>query len=356
MTYAIVFVTALLLSLALTPIVRRLAFRLGTVHYPKAISIDTHVNPVPYLGGLPIYLGFIAVATVALALRDEIADAWPILVASTIVAAGGFIDDARPLSVAGKFIAQIVATIFILIAGRDLLQILPIFGNEMLDTAVAFLLLVGLMNAVNFLDIMDGLAGGVSAIAALGFAGVFLLYFDPIPLIMALALAGSTLGFLYYNFNPARIFMGDTGSQFLGFILALFPPMLLKANVGQMHQRVLLVAALVILGIPLFEMTYTSTIRVLTGKRPWKGSKDHFALRAFAMGYGVRKIVLITYAVGIVLALLGALLATQSLFFSIVVVALLLLCALAVAVWLSRVHVPKPLPGSQNPVRPGHEH
>ncbi len=349
--YAIAFALTLLLSLALTPLARKLAFRLNTVHYPKAISIDTHVNPIPYLGGLPIFTAFIASTTLIYGYLGDLVMVIPALIAMTIVAIGGFIDDAHPLSVLGKFIAQIVATTFILVTGQDFLQILPIFGSTVPDTILAFIFLVGLMNAINFLDIMDGLAAGVVAIASLGFAGVAILQNQPIVAVMALALAGSTIGFLYYNFNPARIFMGDTGSQFIGFTLALFPPMLLKQNTAGSNQ-VLLVASLIILTIPLFEMTYTSTIRILTGKRPWKGSKDHFALRAFAMGYSVRKIVLTTYAIGIVVGIAGIIVSNLSIGFAIGVAIVVLACSLVVARWLSRVHVPKPAAGSQNPVKP----
>ncbi|MCO5205660.1 MAG: hypothetical protein M9928_11550, partial [Anaerolineae bacterium] len=133
--------------------------------------------------------------------------------------------------------------------------------------------------------------------------------------------------------------------------LALFPPMLLKQNTAGSNQ-VLLVASLIILTIPLFEMTYTSTIRILTGKRPWKGSKDHFALRAFAMGYSVRKIVLTTYAIGIVVGIAGIVVSKLSIGFAIGVAIVVLACSLVVARWLSRVHVPKPAAGSQNPVKP----
>lgn len=350
-SYVAAFASTLLLSLVLTPVARRLAFRLNTVHYPKAISIDTHVNPIPYLGGLPIFAAFTITCIVIYGLSGELMMIMPALIATTIVAVGGFIDDARPLSVLGKFIAQIVATIFILVAGQDFLQILPIFGNTVLDTIIAFIFLVGLMNAINFLDIMDGLAAGVVAIASLGFAGVAILQNQPIVAVMALALAGSTIGFLYYNFNPARIFMGDTGSQFIGFTLALFPPMLLKQSASGSNQLVLLVS-LIILTIPLFEMTYTSTIRILTGKRPWRGSKDHFALRAFAMGYSVRKIVLTTYAIGVVVSVAGIIVSNFSITLALVVVFVILVCSLLLARWLSRVHVPKPAAGSQNPVKP----
>lgn len=345
-TYLIAAVLAFVVSILLTPVARRLAFRLGSVHYPKSISIETHVEPIPYLGGLPIFLAFNLVCTIFFVLSGDFQLVLPLLTAATIVAIGGIIDDARPLSVLGKFIAQVLATIFILMTGSALLRIPAFTGVEVLDTVVAFILIVGVMNAINFLDIMDGLAGGVAMMAALAFVILGVLQGNLMLAVMAASLLGAAAGFLVFNFNPARIFMGDTGSQFLGFILALFPPMmLLQAPTGTRLQVV--VVTLIALGVPIFEMTFTTTIRSLTGKKPWKGSKDHFALRMFAMGYTVRQIVLATYAVGLVLAIIAALLFNASWSAVVWTVVGLVVVALGISLWLSRVHVPKPNAAAQ---------
>jgi UDP-GlcNAc:undecaprenyl-phosphate GlcNAc-1-phosphate transferase len=343
-SYVTAFITSLTLSLVLTPFIRHVAFRLGSVHYPKAISIDTHVNPIPYLGGVPIFFSFFVCALFLSVATDF--PLMPVLVAATIVVLGGLIDDARTLSVAGKFVAQIVATCLILLAGSEVINIPPLFNNSAVDTFIAFIWIVGLMNAVNFLDIMDGLAGGIAAISAIGFAGMAVLQGQPVIAILAIAVAGGAVGFLVFNFNPARIFMGDTGSQFLGFMLALFPLMLLRTGEGMGYRRSLLVS-LVVLGVPIFEMVYTCSIRALTGKAPWRGSKDHFALRAFAMGHPVRRIVLTTYAVCAMLVTIGLLLLNArpaGIFFA---VSIILSFAGIVSVWLSHVPVAKPITFSQ---------
>lgn len=359
------FMAALAQSLLLTPVMRRVALRLGCVHYPRPISIDTHVDPIPYLGGVSIFVAF---ATSSALFVSGVFPVIPIILAATWLVLAGLLDDSRALrvprkligqigaiiiaglidenkalSVPAKLIGQVGATIIVLMAGSGVLEIPHVFDNRVVDYIMAFIWIVGLINAVNFLDIMDGLAGGVAAIAALGFFSVALLQDRSSLAIMAAVLAGGITGFLVFNFNPARIFMGDTGSQFLGFILALFPLMLLREpGRGGSDERIIL-ASMVMLGVPLFEMVYTTTIRVLTGKLPWKGSKDHFALRLFAMGYSIRHIVLTTYAVGVTLSLIGILQLYADFLWVFFTLFVILASAGLVGVWLSRARVPKPM-------------
>ncbi len=335
------FIVALSQSLLLTPVMCRVALRLGCVHYPRPISIDTHVDPIPYLGGVAIFVAF---ATTSTLFVSEVFPITPIILAATCLVLAGVMDDNKALNTPAKLIGQTGATIIVLVAGSGLLEVPHIFDNPIVNYTIAFLWMVGLINAINFLDIMDGLAGGVAAIAALGFAGVALWQDQPYLAIMATALAGGATGFLVFNFVPARIFMGDAGSQFLGFILALFPLMLLKEPGRVGSDRRIVLASMVILGIPLFEMVYTTTIRVLTGKLPWKGSKDHVVLRAFAMGYSIRRIVLTTYIVGATLSLVGIFQLWANFLWIFATLLVILASAGLVSVWLSRVHVPKPMP------------
>ncbi|MEW5988717.1 MAG: MraY family glycosyltransferase [Chloroflexota bacterium] len=342
--YVLALVLAFVLSVLLTPVARRLAFRLGSVHYPKAISIDTHVNPIPYLGGLPI---LVAALVTSLVLAPGPFTWWPVLVGAIVVAGGALIDDAKALSVGGKLISQFVAAVFLLVVGRQIIGIPSVFNYGIIDVTITFIWLVGMMNAVNFLDIMDGLAGGVSTMAAIGFAGIALLLGNEVVAIMALAVAGGSIGFLIFNFNPAKIFMGDTGSQFLGLMLAVFPLMLLKgvtAVTGReiiiTNQRVVFLT-LIVLAIPLFEMTFTSTIRAINGKAPWMGSKDHFPLRCFARGYSVRQIVVTVYGVGATLALLSIGLTLSQPAWVYLTLAALVVAAGFFSLWLTRMQLPK---------------
>ncbi|MDH4135617.1 MAG: undecaprenyl/decaprenyl-phosphate alpha-N-acetylglucosaminyl 1-phosphate transferase [Anaerolineae bacterium] len=341
----IAFTVALAQSLLLTPVMRRVALRLGCVHYPRPISIDTHVDPIPYLGGVSIFVAF---ATSSTLFASEVFPITPIILAATLLVLAGLVDDNKALNTPAKLIGQIGATIIVLVGGSGVLEVPHIFDNYVVNYTIAFLWIVGLINAINFLDIMDGLAGGVAAIATLGFVGVALWQDQPSLAIMATALAGGATGFLVFNFNPARIFMGDTGSQFLGFILALFPLMLLKEPGRVGGDKRIILASMVMLGVPLFEMVYTCTIRVLTGKLPWHGSKDHFALRSFAMGYSIRRIVLTTYAVGATLSLIGILQLYADSLWIFLTLFVIVASAGLVSVWLSRVQVPKPMSLSQD--------
>jgi UDP-GlcNAc:undecaprenyl-phosphate GlcNAc-1-phosphate transferase len=209
----------------------------------------------------------------------------------------------------------------------------------MINQIIAVLWIIGIINAINFLDIMDGLAAGTSAIAAFAFFGMAIIHKQGLSYTsLAVALSGAALGFLFFNFNPASIFMGDTGSQFLGLLLGVFALTIPSRSLSLEA----IAPALIVLGIPLFEITFTSTIRTLKGKAPWKGSKDHYALRLFKLGYSVRKIVLLTYAVGFGLLLCAAAMLYSSLPWKVITFLSLSLFALGSGVWLSRVKVPSP--------------
>jgi UDP-GlcNAc:undecaprenyl-phosphate GlcNAc-1-phosphate transferase len=249
--------------------------------------------------------------------------------------------DKRSLSTLSKFAAQFFVAFLVVLTprfGGETLM-LRISGSTVLNQAVAILWIVGVINAINFLDIMDGLAAGVSAIAALGlfflasFVGQGAAYAG-----LAIALAGSALGFLIYNFEPASIFMGDAGSQFLGFILGTLALLVASSSTS----FVTVVSPIVLLGIPLFEITFTVTVRTLTGKAFWKGSKDHYPLRMFQLGFSVRQIVLASYVVGLVLLWCSIWMTQASLTGQLIMLVLLALFAIGAGLWLSRVEVPRP--------------
>jgi UDP-GlcNAc:undecaprenyl-phosphate GlcNAc-1-phosphate transferase len=320
---------------------RRVALRLGWVHYPRPISIAAHVDPIPYLGGVSILL---AAMITSLLLVSDVSQVAPVALAALCLMVAGIVDDKVALRSGKKLVAQILVTSIVLTAGRSILAVPAIFGDAFLGYVAISIWIVGMINAVNLLDIMDGLAGGVAAIAALAFAGMALLQGDLDVAISAAAVAGGIAGFLVFNFEPASIFMGDAGSQFLGLMLALFPLLLLREPSMAGRSGRLVVASVIVLAVPVFEIVYTPTIRVLTGKSPWRGSKDHFALRAYAMGYSIRRIVLTTYAVGTLFSVLGVLHFHMHWTRNWVTLLVLLSGALFAGVWLSRVRVPRRLP------------
>lgn len=358
--YLLLFVTATVVSALLTPLFRWFALRtMKFVQRPRAISIETHVQPTPVGGGLAIYLGGLGALWLA--------QPWSgleqrVMLAGAVLVIFGLLDDSRNLSLPtglgkflekflldnkalstfAKFIPQFLAAYLVLAPGSENELVTPyLFDYEVANQVVAILWIVGIINAINFLDIMDGLAAGTSMVAAIGF---FLLGkvigHEPAFVALAIVLAGGALGFLFYNFQPASIFMGDTGSQFLGLVLGVLA--LIAAGSATSFDGML--PPLILLGIPLFEITYTMTIRVLTGKLPWKGSKDHTPLRMFQLGFSVRQIVLSAYIAGLALILCALWLVQASMFGRLIGVILLGLVAMGIGLWLSQVKVPKLAP------------
>ena len=338
LSYLIFVGVAIIISSTMTALFRIVAPHTRWIQQPKSISIDTHIQPTPVGAGLAIYLAVVAVFCVA----QWSLGAWTGLEQRIILAGGtliliGLYDDRQEMSVPYKLLFQFLAAYILLAApGLGSKPAIPqLFNLEILNLLIAIIWLVGMINAINFLDIMDGLAAGVALIAALGF---FLVFMEQggIFTILALALAGGALGFLFYNFEPASVFMGDTGSQFLGLILSTLVIMTVPANISLPA----ILTPLILVSIPLFEVTFTITIRTLTGKAPWKGSKDHYPLRLFKMGFSVKQIVLSTYLVGLLLILCAFWFNQATWFVQISIGSCLSLSMIGVSIWLSKVKVP----------------
>jgi UDP-GlcNAc:undecaprenyl-phosphate GlcNAc-1-phosphate transferase len=293
-------------SLVLTPLAIRAARRWRILDSPNT-ALKTQDRPIPYLGGLALFGGFALSLVVSKAFFfPHPAGLWPaaldvfkgvvsIFLGAFLCTTLGLVDDRWVLSARVKFMGQVAAALILVLSGLRL-RFVP---EVPLSILLTVLWVVGVSNALNFVDIMDGLAAGVAALAA----GTFFLFslhagrFNDS--IAALALAGSCLGFLGYNFRPARIYMGDAGSLFLGFTLAA-----LALNEQYSHQNGLAVLSpLLILALPLFDVALMTVIRLRRGIRPWQGSPDHVPLRLKALGWDTRAVVLILYAVTAALGL-----------------------------------------------------
>jgi UDP-GlcNAc:undecaprenyl-phosphate GlcNAc-1-phosphate transferase len=221
-----------------------------------------------------------------------------ILLAGTLMLLVGLIDDLGVLSPWAKLASQFIAVIALIKAG---IFIKLVFVPPLAALAVSALWFLAVTNAFNIIDIMDGLASGVAAIAAVFFALVAIAHEEATVAVMAAALGGSLVGFLRYNSAPARIYLGDSGSLFIGLTLAA-----LATNGG--YTRSNLVAALtpvIFLGVPLFDLAFVSMLRLEQGLSPLRGSPDHFALRLRRAGFGVRHTVLVAYAATFVLCVVG---------------------------------------------------
>ncbi|HEY8548400.1 MAG TPA: hypothetical protein VIL35_00475 [Vicinamibacterales bacterium] len=279
---------AFLASVVLTAVVKRVALRVGAVAIPKADR--WHRTRVPLLGGVAIAAA-VLVATVASPVRD--AGILLLLAAGLALLVVGAVDDYRPLRPQSKLIAQIlVASI---LAGLGLQ--LRLTGYPPLDVLITLIWIVGITNAINLLDNMDGLAAGIAAITA-GFRLVFFLVDGNVEAAtFAAIVVGALLGFLVHNFNPASIFMGDAGSLFIGVIVSG-----LSLVGGWPYSRsvlsVLLFPVLILL-VPIFDTMLVTVVRSVAGRPISMGGRDHTSHRLVALGLSEREAVLLLYLVGI---------------------------------------------------------
>jgi len=307
MSYIFTFAIALIGSLILTPITRKLMLKLGILAQPNASR--WHRRSVALMGGIAIFASFILAALVSTKLAvgfDGFGVNYIILLGGTVTFILGFWDDIRGTYPKLKFAAQCLIALAMVCLGIKS-KILP---SGVLNISLTLLWIVGLTNALNLLDNMDGLSSGVTSIAAMTIFGISIQKGEPGIALLALALAGSCLGFLFFNFKPAKIFMGDCGSLFLGFTLAV-----LSIRAGWQHASNIFSAFLVpiiALSVPIFDTTLVAIQRLTHNKMPWHGGKDHSSHRLVSLlGGSERGAVLILYGLGI-LSGIGALIALKS--------------------------------------------
>jgi UDP-GlcNAc:undecaprenyl-phosphate GlcNAc-1-phosphate transferase len=261
-------------------------------------QLKKHTAPVPYMGGLAIYFSFLIgiLSALVLAPPPDAHHILALLVGGTVMAIMGFVDDLFSLSAALKFLVQILAAALLIFFGVKL-EFMP--SHSIVGTGLTILWVVAVTNAVNIIDIMDGLAGGVSLIACLAFVVVPYLGAQSYVPLTAAALGGSVLGFLPYNYQPARIYMGDSGALFLGFMLA-------GCAMGHGYSQVNvagLLAPLLILGVPLYDLALVMMLRSFKGRSMFRGSNDHLALRLRKLGLTVKQTVSFLWGLSTLLAL-----------------------------------------------------
>jgi UDP-GlcNAc:undecaprenyl-phosphate GlcNAc-1-phosphate transferase len=299
--YLLAFVLPLLISLALTPLLRALALRFG--HVDKPTDIKTHKTPTPLFGGVAIFAAFI-VTLLALRLftsfrTGTLHDLRIILLGGGVMFALGLIDDLfKPngLGVKTKFAVQFAVAFFTAIYGIRIHFIQPGY----LAVLLSAVWLVGVSNAFNIIDIMDGLSAGQAALAAFG----FLLIAFPSEAIYvnfaSAALAGAVLGFLPYNLSRKyKLFMGDSGSLLCGFVLAVVAIGTRYSDVNPLGVY----APLFILAVPIYDTVFVSVMRLRRGHSPFLGSKDHFALRLEKIGFSRRQVVRLASLASLALSL-----------------------------------------------------
>jgi UDP-GlcNAc:undecaprenyl-phosphate GlcNAc-1-phosphate transferase len=337
-TYMLIFASALVLAVGGTPVVRRVALRLGIIDQPGTRKI--HVNPIPLLGGVAIYGAFIA-ALLLFGNRFRLNELVSILVGATLMSFLGVWDDRRSLSPYLKLLGQFLAASILVVGG----VVIGTFRWEVLNVAVTLGWVVAITNAMNLLDNMDGLSGGVAAVAAVYFLLLAAMNDQYLVGALSAALVGASLGFLVYNFNPASIFMGDGGSLFLGFILAAVG---IKLRFPEGVQIVTWMVPVLILGLPLFDTTLVVLSRLRRNLNPLTTpGRDHVSHRLVAMGYTRREAVLICYLVCAGLGIVSLFITQANIVEGYVVGAVVALAALAGLWYMERVDYPaKSLRGS----------
>ena len=255
-------------SLALTPWVAKTARAIGMVDRPDG-KLKKHGEPVAYLGGLAVFVAFLVGFSPFYDLDRQVL---AILLGGTLIVLLGFLDDLGDLRPSIKLLGQALAVLIVMKAG---IAIKIVFIPPLVAYPLSFLWLIGMTNAFNIIDIMDGLSSGVGAVACL-FLGVIALSAGQVGVAqMTLALMGALLGFLRYNFQPAVIYLGDAGSLFIGFMLGALGMIGIYAR----NNPIAVLAPILILGVPIFDTIFVMIIRWMRGINPLRGSPDHFALR-----------------------------------------------------------------------------
>lgn len=292
--YFFTFVLALFLCLYMTPIVIEAAIKYDIVDRPDG-RLKTHKKPTAYLGGLSVYLSFLVTLALTFNFSREVLG---LLLSGTIIVLLGIIDDMRALGPKLKLSGQAIAVFVLMKSG---IYIKMIFLPDVICLGLTFFWLMATINAFNIIDVMDGLSTGTGLIAAVVLFVVAMLNGRPIIGVLTISMAGALLGFLRHNFVPARIYLGDAGSMFIGLMLGAL------AMVGSYTEKNNLgcLAPLIILGIPLFDTLFVMYIRWRRGIPVIYGSPDHFALRLRKWRLSTRQTVIISYAVSLLLGLLG---------------------------------------------------
>ncbi|MDQ2087678.1 MraY family glycosyltransferase [Herbivorax sp. ANBcel31] len=328
--YIISFALAFIVAFSSTPIVRRIAFKIGAVDVPKDAR-RMHKKPIARLGGMAIFSGFIVslMFGVVSALLD-VSGILPtrqllgLLVGVFIIVAIGIIDDVKQLGAKFKLVFQIAAALsVVIISGTRITTLTNPFAsggvsqlNDVSSYILTILWIVGVTNAINLIDGLDGLAAGVSSISYLSLFFISILNGEASDAIIIAILAGATLGFLPYNFNPAKIFMGDTGSTFLGFTLAVIS----IQGMMKTYAAFSIAIPLLVLGLPLFDTASTIIRRILKRKPIMEADREHLHHRLIDMGLSQKQSVGVMYTASAALGLCAVVLTDRGVLGAIVLI------------------------------------
>lgn len=327
------FAVSLIIAFLMTPPVKRFAEQVGAIDMPDG-ERRIHDHPIPRMGGLAIFIGFVISLLLFVNMTTQVMG---LLLGSVVIAVMGAVDDIVSLKPWMKLAGQVFAALVAIRCGLVFEEISnPNFYAEetyieigFLSVPLTILWIVGCTNAVNLIDGLDGLAVGVSAISSITMLVVSLFVSESVVTIVLAALTGACLGFMPYNLNPAKIFMGDVGSQLLGFVLSTASIM----GMFKFHAIITFLVPLLALALPLADTIFAFFRRILHGQSPFHADKGHFHHRLLAMGLNQKQAVAVLYCISAVLGLLAVLMAGDSAILKIACVVVAFIISLAM--WLS---------------------
>ena len=306
--------TAAIVAFITTPVVRTLAFRVGAVDVPRD-NRRMHNHPIPRMGGLAIFFGFILSALIFVPLDAPLRG---MLLGAVIIVILGIFDDIYALPALPKLLVQIAAAAVAVLMGNQI-EVLsnpnifssnPYWDLGFLSIPISVFWIVGITNAVNLIDGLDGLACGVSTISSMTMLVIALTVAEPDVALLMAALAGGCIGFLPYNLNPAKIFMGDTGSTFLGFILATVS----IEGLFKSYAIISFAVPFLMLGLPIFDTCFAILRRVSHGQSPMSPDRGHIHHRLIDMGFNQKQAVAVLYVISAILGLSAVVLTTTNVY------------------------------------------
>ena len=310
---ALALLAALVISFLMTPVVKTFAFKVGAVDVPKDAR-RMHKVPIPRLGGLAIFIGFMVSVLILGGVRGGNGQMQSILLGSVIIVVLGVVDDIMALPAMLKFVVQIAAALIPALNGVVIQAFSNpnIFSDSLywvlgpLSVPFTVLWIVAITNAVNLIDGLDGLANGVSAISATTMLVIALLASEAQVAIVMAALVGACVGFMPYNLNPAKMFMGDTGATFLGYILATMS----IQGLFKFYAVISFAVPFLILGLPIFDTTFAFIRRLAHGQSPMHADRGHIHHRLIDMGLNQKQAVATLYVISAMLGLSAVVLTT----------------------------------------------
>ena len=336
--YLITFLIAFIVSFVLTPCFRFIAKKFDIYDRPTS-AVKTHKESVPYLGGIAIWSGWV-ISLIAIRFITDfptgtLNNLRSVIIGSFLLLLLGLCDDIKKggLGFKFKFLIQIIACVIVVVLFDIRINFIE---NYTLSVLLSIFWIIGLSNAFNLIDIMDGFSCGTAAISAFFFFIIAL----PSEMIYvnfcAIALCAACLGFIPFNLSKSKkIFMGDTGSLSIGFILATIA-------MGTSYTKInpiAVFAPLLILAVPIYETTFVSIIRILKGKNPFLGSKDHFPLRLEKMGYSRKQILVFVYILSFILGIFSYTLVNLNDNISYLIFSLVIILLIIFSIKLSKVKV-----------------